>query len=214
MPIDTWRTRLPNALTLARVTLTIALVAILANADPLRGTNPRADLLAAAILFSLAAATDALDGYLARRWDAVTTVGRILDPFADKLLVLGTLVLLTGPAMTLGTDAGPRPAAGFAGWMVVVILARELLVTALRGVLESAGADFSATASGKLKMILQSLAIPACMLVPAIWNANPPPWAHNSAAAAAWATTLVTAWSAVPYIRRSIPWITAAGARP
>ncbi|MEO1008125.1 MAG: CDP-alcohol phosphatidyltransferase family protein [Planctomycetota bacterium] len=205
------RQNIPNALTILRLALAATVVALLADADPVGvAVGPRTDLLTAATLFAIAAATDALDGFLARRWNAVTILGRVMDPLADKLLVLGTLVMLAGPAFAAG-PAG-APAAGFTGWMVVVILGRELLVTSIRGAFEARGVDFSASLSGKLKMIMQSLVIPACLLAVAIWPIEQPRGIAWAIAAAAWATTLVTAWSAVPYLMRAVRASSEAGA--
>ena len=81
------------------------------------------------------------------RYDQITTLGRILDPFADKVVICGTFIFLCA-----------EPNSGIAPWMTVVVVGRELLVTALRGYLEQQGADFSAVWSGKLKMVLQCVA--------------------------------------------------------
>lgn len=183
-PPGGWRAHTPNALTIARLVMTVAVVACLAGAS----TSDTPRLVAAAILFTLAALTDALDGYLARKWHAVSRFGRVMDPLADKLLVLGTFAMLAAPGLeTLGVQA----------WMVVVILARELLVTSLRGVYETLGVDFSATLSGKLKMIAQSVAAPALLLLPALTDPQP------IGSILAWTVTLITAWSALPYLLRA-----------
>ncbi|MEL6796931.1 MAG: CDP-alcohol phosphatidyltransferase family protein, partial [Planctomycetota bacterium] len=141
--------------------------------------------------------TDAADGYLARKWNAITRFGRVMDPFADKILVLGALVLLAGPRFD---DAG-TPLAGFTGWMVVVIIARELLVTSLRGLAEGSGIDASANWSGKIKMVLQSVAVPAVLLSIALLDQ---PMSQHVNTGLALATTIVTALSAWPYITRAI----------
>ena len=98
---------------------------------------------------------------------------------------------------------------GVAPWMVVVILARELLVTSIRGVCESRGIDFSATLTGKLKMILQSAAVPMILLVLVLGlNIRDPhldgDTAHEINRVIAWVVTVVTAWSGVPYVRRAV----------
>ena len=108
-------------------------------------------------LFIVAAGTDWLDGYYARKYSQVTTLGRILDPFADKVIVCGTFIFLMAiPAMA-------EVPWGLRAWMVVVIVGRELLVTALRSFIEDRGSDFSAKMSGKLKMVLQCVAAGACL---------------------------------------------------
>ncbi len=180
--------------------------------------NPWA-LPVATALFIVAAITDWLDGFLARRWDAVSVFGRIMDPTADKILVLGAFVMLASPAFTVESSDGSAAlsVSGVAPWMVIVILSRELLVTAMRGTLESEGVDFSATMSGKLKMVAQSIGAPAIMLVLILARRDPgtgsdlpdprlvslPAWALHTAAGIAWAITLITAISAIPYITRA-----------
>ena len=106
-------------------------------------------------IFVLTAATDSLDGYIARARGEVSVFGRIADPFVDKLLILGSCVFLLGiPGIP---DLLPP-------WAVAVILARELLVTALRATVEAAGGNFQAGIWGKLKMALQCVAIGAVLL--------------------------------------------------
>ncbi|HBF22180.1 MAG TPA: hypothetical protein DDW23_00065 [Planctomycetes bacterium] len=98
--------------------------------------------------------TDTLDGFLARRFGWVTRVGRIADPVVDKVLTLGALVYLAcTPALAWPGDIGPL----MPPWAVVVILAREFLVTAIRGLVESSGHPFPADGYGKVKMVLQSV---------------------------------------------------------
>lgn len=100
------------------------------------------------VLFLLAAATDWLDGYWARKYNQITQLGRILDPFADKVIVCGIFILL-------GAIEGSLVAA----WMAVVVTGRELLVTALRSLVEGKQMDFSAKWAGKWKMVFQCVAI-------------------------------------------------------
>jgi CDP-diacylglycerol--glycerol-3-phosphate 3-phosphatidyltransferase len=158
-----WQRNLPNVLTLARLAMTIAFVAIL-SIYRFPDTNSWA-LPTALILFIVAALTDALDGYLARRWNAVSVFGRIMDPFADKILILGAFVMLAGPSFLSSDDWTYAHTSGVLPWMVVVILGRELLVTTIRAVMESRGINFSAARSGKLKMIAQSVGVPAILLL-------------------------------------------------
>lgn len=182
-----------------------ALVALLAMAPPLaETTGAQPAILIAMVLFVLAAITDAADGYLARKWQVVSVFGRVMDPFADKLLVLGTVVMLVTPTFQISENGQLVMAAGFTGWMAVVILGRELLVTSIRGVFEARGIDFSASFSGKAKMIIQSVAIPGCLLIAGLYGSQRPDWAGWAVTLAAWGTTLVTAASAVPYITRAL----------
>lgn len=205
------RRALPNALTLARVALAVAMFLLLARyrltpapIDPSTAAVDRILLLAVG-LFVLAALTDALDGHLARRWNVVSVFGRILDPFADKLLVIGAFIMLAGP----GFSDGSHQVSGALPWMAVVVLARELLVTSIRGVLEARGVDFSATLSGKLKMILQSASIPLVILLVAL-RPVAGEHAHLIPHATLWimlVTVAVTAVSGVPYVRRAARWV-------
>jgi len=101
-------------------------------------------------LFIVIALTDYLDGYLARRDGLVSAFGRIADPFVDKVMVLGTMIFLS---------VMPWSAHWFPAWIVVVVLAREFLVTGIRGYVESQGASFAADRFGKIKMVVQCFAI-------------------------------------------------------
>ncbi|RMH12613.1 MAG: CDP-diacylglycerol--glycerol-3-phosphate 3-phosphatidyltransferase [Planctomycetota bacterium] len=204
-PHASFKGRLPNVLTIARVGLALGVIALLSGpidppTDPDGLTTQQNLLLLTLSLFLLAALTDAADGYLARKWNVVSLFGRVIDPFADKILILGTFICLAGP-----TFADPRGgiATGVHPWMVVLILARELLVTTLRGVYESQGVDFSATRSGKLKMIFQSLAIPAVLAILALDPAEPGSPTRHAIDLIVWATLLVTIWSGLPYVLRA-----------
>ncbi|MEO0474701.1 MAG: CDP-alcohol phosphatidyltransferase family protein [Planctomycetota bacterium] len=162
---------IPNLLTMLRLVLAAGFFVILAIYD---FDQEKYTLLLPAIgLFILAAITDALDGMFARRWEVESKFGRIMDPFCDKVLVLGALCFLAGPSFAYedfkSVDglavAYMNQVSGFYPWMVVVIIARELLVTGIRGELEGSGHKFGANLWGKLKMILQSAVIPFVLLV-------------------------------------------------
>lgn len=204
---------IPNALTLARIGLAgLCFVCIVLAAPRADGGVAHASfrgsawLIGALVLFVAAALTDAVDGHLARRWGVVSRFGRVMDPFADKLLVLGTFVLLADPRFWAGMHVPllGLELAGIQGWMAVVILARELLVTSLRGVYESDGVDFSATASGKVKMVLQSICAPLALLV-LVTQGNPVPRGiAGTLAAVVWLTVIVTVLSGLPYGVRAL----------
>lgn len=196
-----WQRHLPNTLTSLRLAAAFVVVGLLAG-EPSAGT-----LAAAAAVFLAAAGTDAADGFLARRWSLVSPFGRVMDPLADKVLVLGTAVALAGPALA-DADLGQR--SGVQPWMAVALIARELLVTSLRAVYEARGVDFSASVTGKLKMIAQSVGLPAIIVMLAL--AAPPPDAGpaiDPAHAArinawiAWTVVVVTVGSAAPYLARA-----------
>jgi CDP-diacylglycerol--glycerol-3-phosphate 3-phosphatidyltransferase len=130
---------LPNVLTLLRILLVPVLVVAL-----LDGTA-NGDLLAA-IVFALASATDAMDGYLARSRNAITTFGKLMDPIADKLLIIAALVALVSQDR-------------LAGWIAMVIIARELTVTVTRMQATQHGVVIAANWWGKAKTIVQVAAI-------------------------------------------------------
>jgi CDP-diacylglycerol--glycerol-3-phosphate 3-phosphatidyltransferase len=174
-----------------------------------RGDHPDPWLIAAAALFVFAALTDAVDGHLARKWRVVSVFGRIMDPFADKVLVLGAFAYLSAPLFSYAftpedSDLVRYQASGVSAWMVVLILARELLVTSIRAAFESRGVDFSATASGKWKMILQSVAVPLVLVILALGPAPPGSLARWAIDLTVWLTVIVTVWSGLPYIQRAL----------
>src|SRR5206468_3179704 len=96
--------------------------------------------------------SDIIDGYLARLQNQVTSFGRVLDPFVDKVLVGGAFILLSGPNFI---NTNGVHVSGVEPWMVVLIIGRELLVTSLRGVSESQGRQYAASLHGKIKMVVQ-----------------------------------------------------------
>lgn len=110
-------------------------------------------LRAAAIVFTLAAITDFVDGFVARRYQAVSNFGKLFDPLADKILVMAGLVMLVAQRSEI--DGSPW----IPGWMVVLILAREIWITGLRGMAASEGIVVAASGSGKIKSGFQMVAI-------------------------------------------------------
>ena len=137
---------LPNALTLGRIFLVPLLVVVLLTKFEGRLIfGVRKELIGAAI-FGLASITDWLDGYLARRRQQVTTLGQLMDPLADKLLITAALVSL------VQMDLAPA-------WMVAVILGREFAVTVLRSLAHSRGVVIAASPLGKFKMVWEVVAI-------------------------------------------------------
>ncbi len=135
---------LPNVLTVLRILLVPVLVVALLN------ETPNGDLLAA-IVFAVASLTDAIDGYLARTRDAITSFGKLMDPIADKLLIVAALLAL------VSLDR-------LAGWVAMVIIARELTVTITRMHATQQGVIIASTAWGKAKTIVQVVAI-FCLIV-------------------------------------------------
>lgn len=146
---------LANQVTLSRLLLAGVFFAIVSIFDASTG-QPQGKLLVwALVLYGLACVTDVIDGEIARRHSGITTFGRVIDPFVDKVLVLGTYVFFASNHFAING----RTITGVQAWMVVIILVRELLVTDLRMVSESQGTSFAATFYGKLKMFVQSAAI-------------------------------------------------------
>lgn len=214
LPAVGWRAHLPNILTGLRLVVALAFFIQLSvwsypardlispSISPLRPLWP---YLIAAALFGLAALTDAIDGPLARRWNAVSQFGRVMDPFADKILVVGAFVMLASPKFAVDSPGVPPfQVSGVESWMVVVILARELLVTSLRSVLESSGVDFSANAWGKAKMILQATLIPVILVTLGITEITRGTWGRWVIDSGVWLTMVVTVVSGVPYVTQSI----------
>ncbi|MEM9352063.1 MAG: CDP-diacylglycerol--glycerol-3-phosphate 3-phosphatidyltransferase [Planctomycetota bacterium] len=184
----------PNQITTARIAL--ALVMFAAMAFGWYGW--------ALGLFIVAAGTDWMDGYWARKYNLITQLGRILDPFADKLIICGAYTFLAAvPPLADGT----RPS-GVAAWMAVVVLGRELLVTALRSFIEQHGGDFSARWVGKWKMVLQCAAVAWSLyalthLAPGgdRWQTEPAAWLTTGLHAVVWSSVLLTLYSGVEYVR-------------
>ncbi len=135
---------LPNLLTFLRILMIPAVLVFLDRGSP-------KDCFWAAVVYSLAAITDMLDGWLARRQGLVSVLGKFLDPLADKLIVAAVLVWLV--------SMGRIPA-----WTVVVLLSREITITALRGVASSEGLIISAGPGGKLKTALQMVGL-ICLIL-------------------------------------------------
>jgi CDP-diacylglycerol---glycerol-3-phosphate 3-phosphatidyltransferase len=137
---------LPNALTLGRIFLVPLLVVVLLTKFEGRHILGVPEELVGAAIFGIASLTDWLDGYLARRRKQITTLGQLMDPLADKLLITAALVSL------VQMDLAPA-------WMVAVILGREFAVTVLRSVAHARGVVIPASPLGKFKMVSQVVAI-------------------------------------------------------
>ncbi len=138
---------LPNLLTLGRIAVVVILVLVL------RDEGPGAGALAT-VLFFVACLTDYWDGQLARKYSITTTLGKFLDPLADKLLVAAILIMLVGMSRT------PRPPS----WLVVIIIGREMAVTTLRAIASGEGIVLPAEELGKYKMIFQMFALHGLLL--------------------------------------------------
>ncbi len=170
----------PNQITMARLALAIVSFVLL----------PLGYYIPALIVFLIAAVTDWVDGYWARKYDQVTQLGRMLDPFADKFIICGIFVFLAA-----------EPGSEVMAWMAVVIMARELLVTALRSFLEQQGADFSANMAGKLKMVFQCFTAAGSILLLHFNSIEATPdWLMWTVRISAWVAVLSTIQSGIGYI--------------
>jgi CDP-diacylglycerol---glycerol-3-phosphate 3-phosphatidyltransferase len=171
-------------------------------------------------IYLIAIATDFLDGYLARRWRVESAFGRVVDPLVDKVLVLGSFAFFAGKNFIIPDSDAVVPGAhptpgmvvhtitGVAPGIVVILLARELLVTSLRGSAESSGQNFGADLSGKAKMVLQSFTILVILLyVNYRQQLRDADWERFAALVrdiCIWATVIVTIFSGALYVRRAV----------
>ena len=177
---------LPNTLTILRIFFVPFLVAVLVEQNlriEWRGAVVVSNAFLALAIFLIAAATDLLDGYLARRWKQITTVGTLLDPIADKLLISAALISLV--------QIRRVPA-----WMVVLIIGREFAVSGLRSIAAAEGYTIQASDLGKTKMITQVAAI-SMILVSIRWQAL-----SGFAMLWMWGVVIFGIASAVQYFRK------------
>ena len=181
---------LPNIITFARLGLSFVLFGMM---------SAGVGWWWSAGLFVFAVLTDILDGWIARKYQLITQLGRIMDPFVDKFITSGVFLFLL-----------PYPNSGVNPWMVVIVIGREMLVTSLRGFLERQGADFSASASGKLKMFLQCVGATLALLsMDAVCQVD---WFLTLRDVSLWGMTAVTLWSGYIYVLRGIELLRPQGA--
>jgi CDP-diacylglycerol--glycerol-3-phosphate 3-phosphatidyltransferase len=178
---------IPNLLTLFRIFVT-PLFFILFFYFPTKVFS-----LLASLLFALASLTDFLDGYIARRWNLETSLGKFLDPLADKLLVAVALIML------IPLDRVPS-------WMVAVIIGREILVTGLRVVAVTEGMVIAASRLGKYKTVLQIVSV-ICLLIHYEYQLNIQSSYflinfHEMGLGLLWIAMFVTVWSGIDYFRK------------
>jgi CDP-diacylglycerol--glycerol-3-phosphate 3-phosphatidyltransferase len=190
---------IPNQITIARLMMAIVFFILLSQYS--QRAPHSGMLLVATVLFVVAAVSDFFDGYLARRWGQITTLGRVLDPLVDKVLVCGAFILLAGPGFV---DEHGHTVTEVSAWMVVLIVGREMLVTGLRGFNESIGMAFGASIYGKLKMWMQSIAVPVILFLVA--REQELGWGEATRTiklVLVWMTVAVTALSMVSYLTKS-----------
>lgn len=180
---------LPNILTLARIFFVPLVVAALVQekrvyAFHLLGVDIEfGNETLALVIFLVAALTDMLDGYLARKWSQITTLGMLLDPIADKLLISASLIALV--------EVRAVPA-----WMVILIIGRDFAISGLRSIAMSEGYLIPASDLGKSKMVLQVGAVGLAMA-----SLRRPEW-QTLASYVLWASVVFTMVSAVDYARQ------------
>lgn len=176
---------LPNILTLSRIAAVPIVVLLLLY-------ESKETCFWAAFIFTLAAMTDWLDGYLARKWGIVTVLGKFLDPLADKLIVMAALIMLI--------PLGRVPA-----WAVFIILARDLIVSGIRSIASAEGVVIDASNLGKYKTTFQMVAIIGLLLhyhyywffgVEANWLY---PSLHNAGIFIFYISLVLTVWSGMDY---------------
>ena len=168
----------PNIVTLFRIATAPLLLWVLMH------TGPTASWIAAGVFFA-ASVSDFFDGYLARSYDYVTTLGKFLDPMADKLVVTTALIMLAGMARTPHVPA----------WIVVVLVTREILVTGLRAIAAAEGKIVAAEDLGKYKMVLQSIAIHGLLIHYTYFNID----FFAAGLFILWIALVVSIWSGVEY---------------
>lgn len=179
----------PNRISAARLVLSLVVFALI----PLQYYWP------AFWVFVVAAGTDWVDGWYARKYGQVTQLGRILDPFCDKILICGAFILLA-----VEMNSGFAWYEKIAGWMAVLVTGRELLVTVIRSLIEGSGGDFSAKMPGKLKMWFQCIAVGAALVALACKAAGPdavfPVWLTAVLVVSIWAAVISTVHSGLLYV--------------
>jgi CDP-diacylglycerol--glycerol-3-phosphate 3-phosphatidyltransferase len=180
---------LPNYITLTRI-LSIPVLVWILSSSHFNSTNGDRELLAS-FVFIAASLTDAIDGYLARKREQVTTIGMLLDPVADKLLIAAAFITLV--------QFNPRTVPA---WMAIIVIGREFLVSGLRSIAASEGFTIQASDLGKLKMIVQIVSVVAA-IIDHHWTHLP--WyflslpVHPIALISIWVMVALSLWSAIDY---------------
>ncbi len=193
----------PNILTISRLVLSIICFVTLTFDW----------YLTSLVLFVIAAGTDWVDGFYARRYGQVTQLGRILDPFADKIIICGTFIFLAAIPSVVGERGLNSSASEIWAWMAVIVVAREILVTALRSFFEEHGSDFSAKWSGKWKMVFQCAAVAMSLWRlwyyhfdsrATVWDVAPPMSVTWILRLLVWLAVAMTIYSGWVYVRRAL----------
>ena len=202
--------QVPNLVTGARLVLAVGAFAFMAQV--LESQPGSAEMERAAFwafwFFFVASVTDFIDGYLARKYDWITALGRIADPVVDKVLTLGAMIYLAVDDSLYAIDGDLY--AVMPVWVVVLMIGREFLVTALRGLVESQGMQFGADWFGKIKLILQTTyisialgvvgGIPDFLFIPWL-DFTRHPWLF---AVMFWAMVVLTVFSGINYCVKGV----------
>ena len=191
----------PNILTFARFVLTVLFLAMLLYLPIIKTAAVPSYLDMAFVIFLIAGLTDIIDGKIARKYDAASKFGRIVDPFVDKVLVCGAFICFA----VIGQPkffSWPSSQLALLQWTVAaVITLRELIMTVVRHIAESRGINFAATPAGKLKMFVQSVAIGVILVK--IAHVPDAAWADIVTLLALAAAIVITVVSAFPAARRA-----------
>jgi len=199
--------QVPNLITITRLGLAVVFFVLLNVHDEATFVW---HMKIAFSVFIVAVLTDMLDGYLARAWKVESAFGRVVDPFVDKLLICGAFIFFSSnDFINVAVKMREYPdtvrasfnVTGVHPWMTVVIVAREFLVTSIRGLAESRGIDFRADWAGKIKMTIQSVAVAAILLDVAL--VSKVAWVHQIRDYAIWITVVITVLSATTYVMRA-----------
>lgn len=169
----------PNMLSISRILAVPFFIILMLEPSPLRA-------LLAGIVFSLASATDWLDGHLARKWGQVTRIGKLLDPIADKILIMSALVIL----VEIRSDVVPA-------WIAIVMIGREFAVTGLRSIASGEGIIIHAETMGKYKVGAQITAVLALLLDYSMTK----DWLREIGSLALWIAMILSVYSAARYFR-------------
>lgn len=169
----------PNLLSLSRILSVPIFIVLMLDPSPVRAFT-------AGIVFSLASATDWLDGYLARKWGQVTKMGKLLDPIADKILIMSALVILV--------ELRPNIVHS---WMAILIIGREFAVTGLRAIASSDGIIIPAETVGKYKVGAQ-ITVVLSLLLDYAFNQD---WMRDLGTYALWIAMFLAVYSALQYFR-------------
>lgn len=189
---------IPNQITIGRLLLSLVFLGLLSQVQWAHRSEQLPLINWAFWIFIVCAVGDIVDGYLARRHNQITSLGRVLDPFADKILVCGGFVMLLGTGFY---DAEGRSVTGLEAWMVVVIVGRELLISSLRGFSEASGKPYAANYWGKVKMVIQSVTVP--WIIRTLGPAREVPWLMTARDVLIWSTIIVTVLSTFSYLSAS-----------